>query len=94
MNLILVLLAGGIIGVWHERDKAKAARKAFREGEAHARQRARDHRVYAQQPRQAVPVPIYSDAKHNYVPAYLRRARVNEIATQAVTLGKAVGRVQ
>ena len=92
MQAIMILVAGALIGVWHERDKAKAARKAFRDGQAYNRQQQRDHRVYADTPREAIPVPGYQTGQ--VVPTYIRKALVNDIATQAVTLGRAAGRVQ
>lgn len=98
MEMILILIAGGIIGVWHERDKAKAARAAYRAGEAKARNTFKTHFIYGQRPKMAVPVPGYSQAAPSYVPAYLRKAQkeaaVNEIAAQAVAVGRAAGRVQ
>lgn len=96
IEAILILLAGGIIGIWHERDKAQAARKAYRQGEAHARQRQKMYAVYSPKPREAIPVPGYEMGRE--VPSYIRKAQaqqtINQIATQAVTLGRAAGRVQ
>lgn len=98
MELILILIAGGMIGVWHERDKQRACKDAYKAGASHARQAARAHRVYAEVPREVVPVPVYSERPEFYAPAYSRRASaqamVNEIAQAAVTLGGAAGRVQ
>lgn len=93
MQAIMILVAGALIGVWHERDKAKAARKAFRDGQAYNRQQQRDHRVYADTPREAIPVPGYQTGQ--VVPTYyIRKELVNGNSTQAVTLGRAAGRVQ
>jgi len=78
--------------MWHERDKARAARKAFRDGEAFARKRQQTYRVYASKPREAIPVPGYETGR--VVPSYIRKAMINEIATKAVTVGRAAGRVQ
>lgn len=96
MEWIVVLLAGGVMGIWHERDKARAARRAYRQGQAQGRRAQYTHQVYAPKPRAAIPVPGYEMGR--VVPAYVRKAQaqenINRIATQAVTLGRAAGRVQ
>ena len=95
MYEICILLAGVVFGVWHCKTVRTAEKRAFRAGQAQARQRARVYRVHAC--REAIPVPGYSDAT-GYQPSYERKAvklaTVTQIAQAAKTYGAAAGQVR
>lgn len=93
VGILMILMAGYIVGRWHERDKARAVNKAFLDGKAVARQVAKNNR--AQRGMEAIPVPGYAEAK--WVDHGVEKkavVSVNEIAKLAVANGRAAGRVQ
>ena len=95
MYEVFILLAGVVFGVWHSRTVRIAENRAYRAGQAQARQRARMYRVHAC--REAIPVPGYSDAT-GYQPSFARKqmklASVTQIAEAAKVYGKAAGQVR
>ena len=93
MSWVFVLLAGIVIGKWVEADKRKAVHKAFRAGQAYARNRAKVYRV--QQYREAIPVPGYAEARWmDHGVEHRKVISVNDVARMAIANGRAVGRVQ
>ena len=93
MYEIFILLAGVVLGIWHRKTVRAAEHRAYRAGQAQARQRARVYRV--QNCREAIPVPGYAEAKWvDHGVEHHKIVSINAIAQKAIAEGRAVGRVQ
>jgi hypothetical protein len=93
MSGIFILLAGVVLGIWHSKTVRVAEHKAFRAGQAYARNRAKVYRV--QDCREAIPVPGYAEARWmDHGVEHRKIVSINEIANKALAEGRAVGRVQ
>ena len=94
-QILIVMALGLLLGIVHEREKNRAYNAGFKKAEMQVT--AYYKRMESMQARRPVDAAGYA-ALPNQVPYYLRREQarqaVNAIATQAVTLGRAAGRVQ